>query len=179
MHERPESERGMLKPVILVGGVVGVLLTGIARYGPAPEAQPRGSGRADERPLTVEEYTPRSTLVVDETMVPRARFPVVDVHSHHRRLSAAQWAGVVEEMDALNLQVLVNLSGGFGDGLASQIATVRESPSPDRMVFFANLDFSRGVYPGFGEAAARQLEADVAAGAGRPEILQELRDQRA
>ena len=154
----------MRKSMMLVGGVVAAVLAGIAWYAPSPEAQRRGQ-RADELPLTVEEYTPRSTLVVDETAVPRAKFPVIDVHSHHRRLSARQWARVVEEMDALNLQVLVNLSGGYGEGLARQIAVVRESRDPDRMVFFANLDFGRGVYPGFGEAAARQLEADVAAGA--------------
>ena len=155
----------MQKPLLLVGGVGVVVLAGVALYGPAPEAQSRAPRRADERPLTVEEYTPRSTLVVDETNVPRARYPAIDVHSHHRRLSAGRWARVVEEMDALNLQVLVNLSGGYGEQLARRMAAVRESPSPDRMVFFANLDFSRGVYPGFGEAAARQLEADVAAGA--------------
>ena len=68
-------------------------------------------------------------------------------------------------MDSLNLQVLVNLSGGWGDRLARGIATVTNSSYPDRMVFFSNLDFSNGVSPGFGEKAAAQLERDVKAGA--------------
>ena len=132
----------------------------------APEAQRRGARRADEPALTVEEYAPRSTLVVDEHPVPSAKFPVVDVHSHHRPgFSQGQWVRIVDEMDQLNLQVLVNLSGGWGSQLARGLGTIMESPHPDRMVFFANLDFSRGVTPGFGERAAAQLEQDVAAGA--------------
>ena len=129
------------------------------------EAQRRGR-RAAEPALTVEEYTPRSTLVVESHAVPRARFPVVDAHSHHwPGFTAARWQSVVEEMDALNLQVLVNLSGGSGRTLQRGLATIAGSPHPDRMVFFASLDFRGGVRPGFGARAAAQLERDVAAGA--------------
>jgi predicted TIM-barrel fold metal-dependent hydrolase len=129
------------------------------------EAQRRGR-RAEGPALTVEDYTPRSTLVVEGQAVPRARFPVVDVHSHHwPGFTAARWQAVVEEMDALNLQVLVNLSGGSGRTLERGIATIASSPSPDRMVFFASLEFRGGVRPGFGARAAAQLERDVAAGA--------------
>ena len=81
-------------------------------------------------------------------------------------------------MDTLNLQVLVNLSGGFGSRLEQGIVNIRESPVPDRMVFFANLNFGRGVYPGFGKDAAEQLEKDVAAGAVGTEVFQELRYRR-
>ena len=41
------------------------------------EAQRGRAQRAGEPALTVEDYTPRSTLVVDANPVPRARFPVV------------------------------------------------------------------------------------------------------
>ena len=150
---------------VLVGGVYTLLAPDPDGLAPSVEAQRRLPRRGDEPPLTIEEYTPRSTLVVDEHPVPRAKFPVIDVHSHHRQLSQPQWATIVSEMDALNLQVLVNLSGAFGSRLERGIATIRESPYPDRMVFFANLDFSRGVYSGFGTEAAAQLERDVEAGA--------------
>jgi len=131
-------------------------------------AQTRRPGPAggEERALTVEEYIPRSTLVVPEHPVPRAKFPVVDVHSHHRpRLSGDRWNAIVREMDALNLQVLVNLSGGDGATLADGVRLIRESSYSERMVFFANLDFGQVVKPGFGRRAAAQLERDVAAGA--------------
>ena len=153
----------IFRRIAIVFGVVALIGVFVSF---TPEAQQRGARRADEPALTVEEYTPRSTLVVAEHQVPRAKFPVIDVHSHHRPgFSQAQWTGIVGEMDQLNLQVLVNLSGGWGSQLARGLETIKESPHPDRMVFFANLDFSRGVTPGFGERAAAQLEQDVAAGA--------------
>jgi hypothetical protein len=41
--------------------------------------------------LTVEQWTPRSTLVTEAHPVPKAKYPVIDVHSHHRvNLSGAQ-----------------------------------------------------------------------------------------
>ena len=128
---------------------------------PRPEA-----ARVDQPTMTVEEYVPHSTLVVDGRQVPRAKFQVVDVHSHHRPgFSETRWLEIVSEMDDLNLQVLVNLSGGWGSGLQGGLDTIAESAHPDRMVFFANLDFGSGVGQGFGERAAAQLEKDVAAGA--------------
>ena len=151
---------------LAAGGTVAVAVGGLlAVLSLSTQAQRPGQGRASETPLTVEEYTPRSTLVVDEHPVPRAKYPVVDVHSHHRSVSQGRWSQVVSEMDELNLQVLVNLSGGSGSSLRGKIDAIRDSAAPDRMVHFANLDFSRGVYPGFGQQAAEQLAADVAAGA--------------
>ena len=62
--------------------------------------------------LGIRQYKPKSTLVVAAHPVPRAKYPVIDVHSHHFELSAERWATVVREMDGLNLRLLVNLSGG-------------------------------------------------------------------
>ena len=152
-----------MRPAVFVVGLVALVAIVVAL---APRAQRSASRRAAEPVLTVDEYTPRSTLVVDEHPVARAKFPVVDVHSHHRPgFSATRWAAIVAEMDALNLQVLVNLSGGWGSLLRRGLDTIARSPHPDRMVFFANLDFRGGVGPGFGVRAAAQLEQDVAAGA--------------
>jgi predicted TIM-barrel fold metal-dependent hydrolase len=146
-------------------GIGAVVVLGVA-VSLAAQTNRRGQARADERSLTVEDYTPRSTLVVPEHPVPRAKFPVVDVHSHHRPgLSGERWRTIVGEMDALNLQVLVNLSGGSGATLAGGVQAIRNSAYPGRMVLFANLDFSNGVTPGFGARAAAQLERDVSAGA--------------
>ncbi|GIT66799.1 MAG: hypothetical protein Ct9H300mP25_02710 [Acidobacteriota bacterium] len=60
----------------------------------------------------------------------------------------AQWSDIAESMDKLNLQVLVNLSGGSGSSIASGVETIQESSYQDRMVFFSSLDFRGGVGPG-------------------------------
>jgi uncharacterized protein len=124
--------------------------------------------------LSIREYKPKSTLVVPAHPVPRAKYPVIDVHSHHWQLTPERYAQVVREMDALNLRVLVNLSGGSGEGLNRMLALIAASPAPDRMVVFANLDFEDIDEPGYGRRAAARLEADVAAGARGLKIFKNL-----
>jgi uncharacterized protein len=124
--------------------------------------------------LGIRQYKPKSTLVVPAHPVPRARYPVIDVHSHHFDLSAERWATIVREMDALNLRLLVNLSGGTGDELKRKIAVVAGSPAPTRMVQFANLDFDDLNQFGYGLRAAARLEADVKAGARGLKIFKNL-----
>ena len=164
--------------------IAGVLLALVVVVSVMVAQAQRERGRQTSEPaMRVEDYTPRSTLVVDANPVPRARFPVVDVHSHHwPGFSSRRVDEIAAEMDALNLAVLVNLSGGSGTTLQSCVDTVAESRHPARMVCFANLDFRGGVGPGFGERAARQLERDVAAGAAGLKFFKnfgiDVRDRR-
>ncbi|HEX7087998.1 MAG TPA: amidohydrolase family protein [Vicinamibacterales bacterium] len=122
-------------------------------------------GAAAAQDIGIRQYKPKSTLVVDEHPTPRARYPVIDIHSHHRDLSPARLARVVAEMDALNLQVLVNLSGGTGEELARGLQAIADGPARGRMIAFATLDFGDIDQPGYGARAAARLEADVRAGA--------------
>ncbi len=116
-------------------------------------------------PPNITDYQPRSTLVVPEHPVPRAKFPVVDFHGHPPTLGNRETIeAVVAAMDELNIQVIVQARGSQGARLRSQIEAVREAGYGDRFVFFTTLDLS-DVGPGSGERIAAQLEADVRAGA--------------
>ncbi len=116
-------------------------------------------------PPTILEYQPRSTLIVPETRVPRARFPVVDFHGHPGRLDDPETlARVVAAMDELNIQVMVQAIPSSGERLTRQIEAVRQAGLSHRFVFFASLDL-QSVGPGDGVRIAQQLERDVAAGA--------------
>jgi predicted TIM-barrel fold metal-dependent hydrolase len=123
-------------------------------------------------PPSITEYRPRSTLVVPENLVPRAKFPVVDLHGHPPSLtSASSIREVVQAMDELNIQVMVQANPSSGERLTRQIDAVREAGYADRFVFFASLDLGN-VGPGSGARIAAQLEADVRAGAvGIGEIM--------
>ena len=132
------------------------------------QIRPRpAQGREPEfKPPTIREYKPKSTLVAPQHPVPRAKFPVIDIHSHQPApISAQQLATVVQSMDPLNLRILVNASGATGDRLVQSIAAIRNSPYKDRMVMFTNIDFREAVGPGFGKAAAARIEQDVKNGA--------------
>jgi predicted TIM-barrel fold metal-dependent hydrolase len=76
-------------------------------------------------------------------------------------------------MDPLNVRLLVNSSGVSGQTLVRAIDTLKNSKFKDRMVQFAEIDWPQGpITPGFGQRAARQLEADAKAGAlGVGEIM--------
>jgi predicted TIM-barrel fold metal-dependent hydrolase len=127
-----------------------------------------GADREPEFPIpNIRQYKPKSTLVVPQHPVPRAKFPVIDIHSHQPTpISEVQFETLVQSMDPMNLRVLVNSTGASGDRLVRSVAALRASKYKDRMVQFATIEFGNApIAPGFGERAAKQLEADVKAGA--------------
>ena len=84
-------------------------------------------------PPTIIEYKPHSTLVVPEHPVPRAKFPVVDLHGHPPTLDNLEAIEqVVAAMDELNLQVIVQARGSSGERLTRQIEAVRAAGYEDR-----------------------------------------------
>jgi predicted TIM-barrel fold metal-dependent hydrolase len=148
------------------GGGAGVQVTPGEACPPGTTAVRPGNCRAPEfDPPSIVDYRPRSTLVTEETLVPRARFPVVDIHGHAQNLAnPGVIEGMVEELDALNIRVYVAADNVSGDRLRSTLAAIAASPHRDRFRVLAGIDF-RNVGPGWGERAVAQLEADIEAGA--------------
>jgi predicted TIM-barrel fold metal-dependent hydrolase len=123
-----------------------------------------GTCQAPESPPpSIVDYRPTSTLVVEQHPVPRAKFPVVDIHSHVQP-TPETIDRIVKEMDALNLRVLVLANNESGAELQQTLAVIRDSAHRDRFRALAGVDF-RNVGPGWGAKAVAQLEADVKAGA--------------
>lgn len=135
-------------------------------------------------------YDPPSTLVVPEHPTTRAKYPFVDVHNHQGQMGTQDLDELVAAMDAMNMGVLVNLSGrgfrrvqqpdgsttfGFqeSDYLAASIARA-ERQHPGRLVVFTNVDFSGVGEAGWGDEAVARLAADVAAGARGLKIYKSL-----
>ena len=156
-----------------------LILFAVASVGgqqPPGQIRPRpAQGREPQlTPPTIREYKPKSTLVVPQHPVPRAKFPVIDIHSHQPTpISNDEFGRVVKGMDANNLRLLVNLSGGSGDRVRQGVQAIKHSSYADRMVLFANVDFSR-IGPGSGTKAASQLEADIKAGAVGLKVFKDL-----
>jgi predicted TIM-barrel fold metal-dependent hydrolase len=123
-------------------------------------------------PPSIVDYRPKSTLVVEEHPVPKAKFPVIDMHSH-QAATPENMARLVREMDALNLRVLNNLSGGSGERLKQNVEAIRRSAYRDRFTVFANVDFA-GLATGWGARAAAQLEQDVSNGSIGLKIFKDL-----
>ncbi len=114
--------------------------------------------------MSIEEYEPKSTLVVPEHIVTRAKYPFIDVHNHQYGLNPDKVDNLVKDMDGINLRIMVNLSGGYGDKLKQNVAILKDRYK-DRFLVFANVDFSNIDAPDYGQRAAAQLEQDVRNGA--------------
>ncbi len=129
---------------------------------PAPVADQKPG---DDAVMSFEDYEPKSTLVVPEHPKTRAKYPFIDVHNHQDadEMTPAQVDKLVADMDGLNMAVMNNLSGGWGDTLAKGVRNLK-GPYPKRFTEFANVDFKRIDEPDFGINAARQLERDVKVG---------------
>ena len=127
-----------------------------------------------EKTMSIEEYTPKSTLVVPHHPVKRAKYPFIDVHNHQRgEMKKEQLDKLVTDMDSINLQVMVNLSGGYGERLKKAVDNMKGA-YPDRFVVFANIDFTGLDEPGYPERAANQLEQDIKNGAQGLKIFKNL-----
>ncbi len=125
-----------------------------------------GNCQAPELPApSILDYRPQSTLVTPEHLVPKAKFPVIDVHGHPGNLTTPEAINrVVAEMDRLNLGVMVVAENVSGDRLTRTLQALSASPHKDRFRVMSGVDF-RNVGPGWAERAVAQLEADVKAGA--------------
>jgi predicted TIM-barrel fold metal-dependent hydrolase len=122
-------------------------------------------GLAAAQTMSIEEYSPKSTLVVPRHPKTRAKYPFIDIHNHQRSNQGPQGVDkLIADMDALNLRVMVNLSGGYGDQLQRSVETFK-GRYKDRFVVFANIDFRDIDHPDYPARAAARLEQDVRNGA--------------
>ena len=118
-------------------------------------------GLAQAQTISIEEYEPKSTLVVPQHPKTRAKYPFIDVHNHQAGCETKQCVDkLVSDMDGLNLRVMVNLSGGYGDRFKRNLDALK-GRYPNRFVVFANIDFTRLDDPDYPARAASQLEKDV------------------
>jgi predicted TIM-barrel fold metal-dependent hydrolase len=129
------------------------------------ETRPGNCQAPEFPPPSIVDYRPRSTLVTTDHVVPRSKFPSIDIHGHPPTLTTAgSIAAVVSEMDKLNLRVLVSADNSSGDRLTRALQAINASPHKDRFRVLAGINFNN-VNPGWAPLAVAQLEADLKAGA--------------
>jgi predicted TIM-barrel fold metal-dependent hydrolase len=136
---------------------------------------------AQDKPLEMkmdfEEYDPPSTLVVEEHLLTRAKFPFIDIHNHQGNWNTADLSDLVKEMDKLNMKIMNNLSGygfrGGSDYLEKSLENIKKQ-YPTRFILFSNIDFSGIDDPQWAAKTSAQLERDVKLGAKGLKIYKSL-----
>jgi predicted TIM-barrel fold metal-dependent hydrolase len=147
--------------------------------GEAQQAAPKQPPAA-QAGLPLEQFQPKSMLHVPETHVPRCRFPLVDFHTHITMSTGPgkikfdmEPAGCLAVMDRKNIRAMVNLTGGYGDGLREAVARLSQ-PHPGRFVVFTEPAWTRASDPDYPKFQAAQIEDAHKAGARGLKILKTL-----
>ncbi len=156
---------------------------------PVPSAaaqltSPQGAGKMK---LDLSQFQPKSMLHVPETKVPRAKYPVIDIHTHLSiRAKSVNGVGLGEQMDFLatpetllpvmdskNIRLLVNLTGGSGAGLDAAVKRFQQV-HPDRFLTFTEPSWDRTNQPGYSKFQAEEIARAHNAGARGLKILKTL-----
>ena len=131
--------------------------------------------------LLLEEYVPKSMLHLPETHIPRARFPVIDFHTHitagdpngskiHFDIDPADCLTV---MDRKNIRTMVDLTGSYSDGLREAQRRLQEA-HPGRFVVFTEPAWIKASDRNYARFQADQIESDHKAGAKGLKVLKTL-----
>ena len=113
--------------------------------------------------MDIEEYSPKSTLIVEENWVKRAKYPFVDVHNHQFDMPVKNLNKLVAEMDQLNMGFMINLSGFRGLYLRKSLENIREN-APRRFGLFLNIDFEDIDDANFKQTQVAMIDSAAAAG---------------
>lgn len=141
----------------------------------------------DGRQLLLENFRPVPLLKVEQHELTKARFPVVDVHTHFGvkfRGGEAELAEWVALMDRNQIAVCVSLDGRW-DELIEEHARLLWMKYKDRFVIFANIDWQGSgkaddpaswdcQRPDFARRIAARLAADKERGASGVKIFKEF-----
>ncbi len=132
--------------------------------------------------LTLGQYTPKSMVKVSETRVDRARFPVIDFHTHitsggrppsNKIRFGLEPATCLEVMKRKNIMTMVDLTGSYGEGLREALKALSE-PHPRQFVVFTEPVYVKASDPGYAAFQAAQIEDAHKAGAKGLKVLKTL-----
>ena len=137
--------------------------------------------------LELSQFEPKSMLRVPESYVARAKYPVIDFHTHvtrskhaengvplaSERIYLATPMELLEVMNKKNIQAMVNLTGGYGEGLRLNVAQY-DHAFPDRFYTFTEPSYSLWQQPEYPKLQAQAIHDAYSQGARGLKILKTL-----
>jgi len=113
--------------------------------------------------ILLKDYRPKSIYKTPVTEIARAKFPVIDMHSHPYAKTAPQIEEWVKNMDEVGVEKTIILTMAVGaefDDIQRKYAQY-----PERFEMWCGFDFAGYDKPKFGPAAIKELERCQQAGA--------------
>jgi predicted TIM-barrel fold metal-dependent hydrolase len=130
---------------------------------PDPAAAAPPSKVASPETILLKDYRPQSIYKIPVTEIAKAKFPVIDMHSHPYAKTEREIKEWVENMDVVGVEkaiILTMTTGAQFDEIYRKYAKY-----PDRFEMWCGFDFTGYDKPGFGAGAVKELERCRQAGA--------------
>lgn len=105
-------------------------------------AQDTGTAKPLGNQLPLSEFRPQARIRVKQTLLPKAKYPVIDIHSHffiRLRHDPAALENYLALMNRNQIAMSVSLDGTLGNQLFEHRDFL--AAAPNRFAIFANLDF--------------------------------------
>ncbi len=118
---------------------------------------------ASPETLLLKDYRPQSIYKIPVTEIAKAKFPIIDMHSHPYAKTAAEIDGWVRNMDEVGVEktmILTMSTGAPFDEIQRKYAK-----HPERFEMWCGFDLSGYDKPGFGPGVVKELERCKQAGA--------------
>jgi uncharacterized protein len=118
---------------------------------------------ASPETILLKDYRPKSIYKIPETEIPKAKFPVIDMHSHPYAKTAREIEEWIRNMDEVGVEKTIILT--MATGAEFDEIYRKYTKYPERFEMWCGFDFTGYDKPGFGPAALKELERCRQAGA--------------
>jgi predicted TIM-barrel fold metal-dependent hydrolase len=122
---------------------------------------------AQEKPspetLLLKDFHPKSVYKVPETKIDKAKYPVIDMHTHDYTKNTEQVLDWIHAMDAAGIEKAIVLTMATGKEFDETYS--RYAKYPDRFEVWCGFDYTGYDKPDFGPAAVKELERCYKVGA--------------
>jgi predicted TIM-barrel fold metal-dependent hydrolase len=106
--------------------------------------------------ILLKDWAPKTSVVVQETSVPKARYAVIDVHAHVNARTPEEVAAWVKTMDEVGIEMTVVLTGATGAEF-DKLVDLYLKPYPNRFQLWCGIDNTDFDKPDYPERAAAEL----------------------
>lgn len=141
----------------------GGLAASVAPAWGAETGATKKSGHASPETILLKDYKPKSLYKIPVTEVPKAKFPVIDMHSHAYAKTPGEIDEWVRNMDEVGIEKTVILTDATGP--AFDEVRRKYAVHPDRFEPWCGFDYKGYDQSGFGPEAIRALVRCHEAGA--------------
>ena len=128
-----------------------------------PANSPATKHLASPQTILLKDYRPESIYKIPVTHIAKAKYPIIDMHSHPYAKSAREIDDWVKNMDEVGVEKTIILA--MATGAEFDEIFRKYSKYPERFEMWCGFDFTGHDKPGFGPAAVKELERCHQAGA--------------